>query len=91
MRNARSRHEGNLYVHLQAAAMFDRNGLYDEGAREHEMMRLLQPGAQKPTKPTPVDLDGFGKFLGDVDRLMQAIDPPAPPTPLAPANEPRKN
>jgi serine/threonine protein kinase len=75
MRTVRARHEGNLYVHLQAAAMFDRNGLFDEGAREHEMTHLLQPGAQKPQKLTPVDLDGFGKFLGDVDRLMQALDP----------------
>ena len=75
MRTARSRHEGNLYVHLQAAAMFDRNGLYDEGAREHEMARLLQPGPAKLAPPAPVDLDGFGKFLGDVDRLMQALDP----------------
>jgi tetratricopeptide (TPR) repeat protein len=81
MRTARQRHEGNLYVHLQAAAMFDRQGLFDEGAREHEAARLLHPGGLTPPKPTPVDLDGFGKFLGDVDRLMQALDrrPDAPP------------
>ena len=79
MRAARSRHEGNLYVHLQAAAMFDRHDLIDEGAREHEMARLLQPGGEPAAKPAPVDLDGFGKFLGDVDRLMQVLDGPAAP------------
>lgn len=75
MRAARSAHQGNLYVHLQAAAMFDRQGLHDEGAREHEMAALLQQGAPAPAPPTPVDLEGFGSFLGDVDRLMQALEP----------------
>ncbi|MBL8722600.1 MAG: protein kinase [Planctomycetes bacterium] len=78
MRLARSRHQGNLFVHLQAAALFDRVGLYDEGAREHEMAAILQPGAPPPAKPTPVDLDGLGNFLGDVDRLMQALTPAEP-------------
>jgi serine/threonine-protein kinase len=78
MRLARSRHQGNLFVHLQAAALFDRVGLYDEGAREHEMAAILQPGALPPAKPTPVDLDGLGNFLGDVDRLMQALAPAEP-------------
>jgi len=76
IRAARSKYEGDLYVHLQAAAMFDRLGLYDEGAREHEMARLLRPGGEDPPKATPVNVDGLGKFLGDVDRLMQALDPP---------------
>ena len=74
MRRARAAHEGDLYVHLEAARMFDRNGLHDEGAREHEMARLLQPEPGTTPKSPPVDLDGFGKFLGDVDRLMQALD-----------------
>lgn len=75
MRTARSNHEGNLYVHMAAAAMFDRHGLFDEGAREHEMTRLLQPGGEGVPKATAVDLDGLGKFLGDVDRLMQVLGP----------------
>ncbi|MBM4061700.1 MAG: serine/threonine protein kinase [Planctomycetes bacterium] len=74
MRAARARHEGNLYVHLQAAAMFDRQGLAEESAREHGMARLLEPGAPAAASPAPVDLEGLGKFLGEVDRLMQALD-----------------
>jgi serine/threonine protein kinase len=83
MRGACTRHEGNLYVHLQAAAMFDRHELLDEGAREHELARRLQPEGTPRPAPTPVDVDGFGKFLGDVDRVLRALDgkpPPAAPT-----------
>ena len=87
MRSARSAHEGDLFVHLQAAAMFDRNGLHDEGAREHEMARLLQPEPGVPPKSTPVDLEGFGKFLGDVDRLMHALDPRPPGTAASPVKK----
>lgn len=74
MRTARLRFEGDLYVHLQAAAMFERHGLVRESARENETARLLQPGASAAPPPSPVDLDGIGKFLGDVDRVMQALD-----------------
>ncbi len=86
MRAACARHDGNLYVHLQAAAMFDRNDLMDEGAHEHEVARRLQPEPAVPPQPTPVDLDGLGKFLGDVDRVLQALDH-RPAT--SPAAEPR--
>ncbi|MCA8948079.1 MAG: protein kinase [Planctomycetes bacterium] len=75
LRDARQRFEGDLYVHLEAAKMFDRHGLFEEGEREHQMARLLQPGGQEPAKETPVDVDGLDKFLGDVDRLMQALGP----------------
>ncbi len=74
MRLARVRYEGDLYVHLQAAAMFDRQGLVHESEKESETARLLQPDANTAPPPSPVDLDGLGKFLGDVDRLMQALD-----------------
>ncbi len=73
MRTARARHEGDLYVHMQAGAMFQRHGLVAESAREHETARLLQPGGDAPPPP-PVDFDGLGKFLGDVDRLLQALE-----------------
>jgi serine/threonine protein kinase len=75
IRAASARHEGNLYVHLQAAAMFDRSGLIDESAREQELARLLQPEGVEARRATPVDLDGLGHFLTDVDRLLQAIEP----------------
>ncbi|MCA8975132.1 MAG: hypothetical protein KDC98_10440, partial [Planctomycetes bacterium] len=75
MRQLRSRFEGDLFVHLEAARMFDRLGHYDEGAREHERARLLQPSGEGAPNATPVDLDGLGKFLGDVDRLMQVLGP----------------
>ena len=83
MRGACTRHEGNLYVHLQAAAMFDRHELLDEGAREHELARRLQPEGTPRPAPTPVDVDGFGKFLGDVDRVLRALD--GKPAPAAPS------
>ena len=40
-----------------------------------EMARLLQPEGEGAPRATPVDLDGLGKFLGDVDRLMQVLGP----------------
>jgi tetratricopeptide (TPR) repeat protein len=84
MRRAINRHEGNLYVHLQAAGMFDRNDLVDEGAREHELARKLQPDRASPA-PTPVDITGVNSFLGDVERVLRALDEPAAP------NKPRRN
>jgi tetratricopeptide (TPR) repeat protein len=75
IRDVRTRHQGNVYVHLQAAAMFDRHGLVAEGEREHEMARMLEPEPPQQKSP-PVDLDGLGSFLGEVDRLLQALDPP---------------
>ncbi len=82
MRNACSRHEGNLFVHMQAAAMFDRNDLLDEGAQEHERARRLKPAGKQAPAATPVDLDGLGNFLGDVDKVLRALDrkPELPPT-----------
>ena len=95
MRAIRERHEGNLFVHLQAAAMFDRHDLVDEGAREHEeVLRLRGPGSPPAPSGAPVDVGGFGAFLGDVDRVLRALDdPPAsePPTtgpPTQPPTEP---
>ena len=95
MRAARARHEGNLFVHLQAAALFDRHDLVDEGAREHEEARRLQGDGRAPTTsttptPTPVDVAGFGDFLGDVDRVLRTLDapPPATTTPAPAASGP---
>ncbi|HEX5052771.1 MAG TPA: hypothetical protein VFZ65_13425 [Planctomycetota bacterium] len=87
MRTACSRHEGNLYVHLQAAAMFDRHDLLDEGAREHEMARRLQPDPAAAPAATPVDLNGLQQFLGDVDRLLRAIDGPTRGPTVAPSTQ----
>lgn len=91
MRAIRGRHEGNLFVHLQAAAMFDRHDLVDEGAREHEeVLRLRGPGSPPAPGGAPVDVGGFGAFLGDVDRVLRALDdPPAPEsTPTDPPTQP---
>lgn len=85
MRKAAQEHGGNLYVHLQAAAMFDRQDLLDEGAQEHERARRLggEQGAAttagEPPAAQPIDLDGLGHFLDDVDRLLRALDAPTPP------------
>lgn len=103
MRAIRQRHEGNLFVHLQAAAMFDRHDLVDEGAREHEeVLRLRGPGFPPVPGEAPVDIGGFGAFLGDVDRVLRTLDDPptaehpttGPPTrpptePAAGTREPR--
>lgn len=86
MRRALDRHAGNLYVHLQAAAMFDRQQLADDGAREYARARQLQPERGDAVAPPPVDLDGLDKFLGDVDRILRAIDRGQPANP--PVQEP---
>ena len=87
MRQACTRHRGNLYVHLQAAAMFDRHDLLDEGAREHALARTLQPDESKPPA-VAVDLEGLGNFLGDVDRVLRSLEPTRQPVP--PANRPNE-
>lgn len=74
MQRAREQYRGDLYVHLQAAAMFERHGLFSESASETDIARRLQPDAAVTAPLTGVDLDGVGRFLGDVDRLLQAID-----------------
>ncbi|MBL8733399.1 MAG: protein kinase [Planctomycetes bacterium] len=79
MRAATARHAGNLFVHLQAAAMFDRNALHDEGARQHDAARRLSPeppATARHAQPT-VDLDGLSRFLGEVDSVLRALEPTA--------------
>ncbi len=89
MREACTRHDGNLYVHLQAAAMFDRHDQHDDGAREHARVLRLQPPDKSPAATATVDLDGLGRFLGDVDRVLRALDDrsaaPTSPRPESPA------
>lgn len=96
MRRAINKHGGDLYVHLQAAAMFDRNGLPAESQREQVLARRMQRGDTRSTQPStgrpqPVNVEGFGNFLGDVDRVLQALDgkPPArsPPARSRPAQQ----
>ncbi len=84
MRQAAARHQGNLYVHLEAGRMFDRNDLLDEAAREQELARRLEPARNRP-QTAPVDLDGLGRFLGDVDRVLRTLD--GKPEPVAPARK----
>jgi hypothetical protein len=74
MRTACQRHEGNLEVHLAAAKMFDRHELIDEGARAHERARSLEPAGARAAPAQPVDIDGLGRFLGEVDRVLRALD-----------------
>ncbi|MBL8755911.1 MAG: hypothetical protein JNK15_21630, partial [Planctomycetes bacterium] len=84
MRSASTRHEGNLWLHLEAARMFDRHDLLDEAAREHERARKGTPAAKAPDGQ-PVDLQGLERFLGDVDRVLRTLDakttPPNAPEP----------
>ena len=79
MRSALARHPGDRYVHLQAAAMFDRHELAEEGARQRDYLRGMTPAGAAPAAPPPVDLDGLGSFLGEVDRVLQALDRPGAP------------
>ena len=74
MRAARQRFEGDVYVHLQAAAMFERLGLEADSQREQETARLLQPTADAATQ-SPVELEGLGAFLGNVNKLLQTLEP----------------
>ncbi|MCB9879796.1 MAG: protein kinase [Planctomycetes bacterium] len=74
MRRALQQHDGNLYVHLQAAAMFDRNDLTAEGAREHELASRLEPGAGAGQPTAPVDLGGLDRFLRDVGTVLHTLD-----------------
>lgn len=78
MRATRRRHEGNVYVHLQAAALYERLGLHAECTREQEMARLLEPDAADSSRSL-LDLEGLGSFLGDVNALLQSLEPAAPP------------
>jgi tetratricopeptide (TPR) repeat protein len=82
MRAARRHFQGDVYVHLQAAAMFDRLGLAAEGRAEKETASILQP-TNSSTSTAPVDLQGIGDFLGEVNRLLQALDPPPEGEPAA--------
>jgi tetratricopeptide (TPR) repeat protein len=75
MREVRSRHRGDIYVHLQAAAMFERLGEQEEGLRELETARLLgrDPSLLADQTVGEVDVESFGAFLGEVERLLQAV------------------
>lgn len=73
--SARQRFRGDVYVHLQAAALYDRLGMVQEGRAEQETARMLQPAATS-TSTAPVDMQGIGRFLGDVNKLLQQLDPP---------------
>jgi len=75
MRIASRMHEGNVYVHLQAARMYDRLGLPIDARRELNTARLL--GTQDQGEAPEVDLGGLDDFLGDIDRLLRALDQPS--------------
>jgi tetratricopeptide (TPR) repeat protein len=74
LRAVRRRHQGNVYVHLQAAAMFGRLGRAEEGRAEQEMALLLAPAPGEAPLAVPLDLEGVGGFLGEVNRLLEALD-----------------
>ncbi|MFN3240971.1 MAG: protein kinase domain-containing protein [Planctomycetota bacterium] len=78
MRTALERHAGDLYVHLQAAAMFDRHDLQEESAREHALLRRMQPAGASEPATSPVDLRDVNSFMGEVERVLQALDGAAP-------------
>ncbi|MBL9079902.1 MAG: serine/threonine protein kinase [Planctomycetes bacterium] len=74
MQRACQRHAGNLYVHLEAAALFERNGDPVASERERGLAARLAPGAAPQPQATPLDLEAVGRFLGDVDQLLQSLD-----------------
>ena len=49
---------------------------------EKETASILQP-PNSSTSTAPVDLQGIGDFLGEVNRLLQALDPPPEGEPAA--------
>ena len=74
MRGALERHAGDLFVHLQAAAMFERHDLQEESTRERALLRRMQPTGTAGPSSSAVDLGGLNDFLGEVDRVLQALD-----------------
>lgn len=88
LRTVRRRHQGNLYVHLQAAAMFQRLGSPAEERAEQEMVQLLSPTPGGPP-PAAMDLREIGGFLGEVNRLLDALDRDKGEPSDGPRNPPR--
>lgn len=80
VRQLRQRFERDVYVHAQAAAMFARLGSPAESRAEQDMVRLLAPQAEATAPGTKLDLQGVSGFLGEVNRLLEALDskPSAP-------------
>lgn len=82
MRAALAQHPGDVFVHAQAAAMFERQSLTEESERQRAFVRGMTPGGG-PDAPKPVNLDDLARFMGEVDRVLQALDTPpqaeAPP------------
>ena len=46
---------------------------------QRDYLRGMTPAGAAPAAPPPVDLDGLGSFLGEVDRVLQALDQPGAP------------
>ena len=75
MRAALAQHPGDIFVHAQAAAMFERQSLTEESERQRAFLRGMTPG-DAPGAPPPVNLDDLARFMGEVDRVLQALDDP---------------
>jgi hypothetical protein len=74
--------------------MFERLGERVEGLQELETARLLGRAPETPPDQSAgeVDVESFGAFLGEVERLLQAVDerPAAAAPPVNRAEQPRK-
>ncbi|GAB4151063.1 MAG: hypothetical protein Fur0037_19790 [Planctomycetota bacterium] len=77
-RRLRERFPTDVYVHAQAASMFQRLGAQDEYRRELETLRLLA-SSPEPVPEARLDLEGVADFLKDVNRLLEAMDHSSPP------------
>ncbi len=79
VRRASRDHPRDLHVHLQAALLYERMGLEDEARAAQATARLLGQRGDS-AEPASLDLEQVGEFLGDVDKLLQALDEPESPT-----------
>ena len=74
MSQALKRHQGDVFVHMQAAAMFERLGYRGDGRAQRQATDLLSPQAERDPLPPLVDMQGIGGFLSEVNRLLEAVD-----------------
>ena len=91
MRAALAQHPGDVFVHAQAAAMFDRQSLTEESARQREFVLGMRSDGDPDAAPPPVNLDDLARFMGEVDRVLRALDAPPQQPPKQPAGAERRD
>jgi hypothetical protein len=71
--------------------MFDRQSLTEESARQRAFVLGMTPEGDPGATPPPVNLDDLARFMGEVDRVLRALDAPPQRPPTQPAGPERKD